>query len=92
MGRVAAFYISMAPFNNHPKKGTLVWSYPFLKKKKRDTGMENRGNEFSVSSAYKELNSSSYREENCPWKMIWEAKIPYELLHLVTGKGSSVDT
>lgn len=58
MRSIASFYSTMADFNNLvEERDILVWQ-------KDSTGI------FSVSSTYKDLNSSEVQEEDWPWKMI----------------------
>ncbi|XP_059314473.1 uncharacterized protein LOC132065213 [Lycium ferocissimum] len=34
---------------------------------------------FTVNSAYRDLNVSSFQEEGWQWKMIWKTKVPYKV-------------
>lgn len=57
---IASFHNTMAEFNFlNMEEDRLLWQ-------KDSTGM------FSVSSAYKELNTSEAKEKYWPWKMIWK--------------------
>ncbi|XP_059310048.1 uncharacterized protein LOC132061211 [Lycium ferocissimum] len=67
MPRIAAFYNTVAHFNNLTgERNTLEWK------------ADSKGN-FTVKSAYRDLCSTTNQEAGWPWRMIWKTKIPYKV-------------
>lgn len=59
---IASFHNTMVEFNNLTmERDRLVWQ-------------KDNACMFSVSSAYKDLNTSEAKEKEWSWKMIWKTK------------------